>query len=239
MSWMFPVDFQRKRVWSIAFSKIHTARSYFYRLLPCFEAVSRCEGLLPPSITGIYRPCECFKNQPFTPKMLKIKRKRALCEGCECFFGEINTYIRVRKGQIQNRWRHVQRDRTASLVRPDITWSPLHNPATCAHNSRTCPHKSLNWQNKSRTCPYNSRTCGKGITLPFHIRNFSHSSFVFYHMVRHIFSHSVNRLTMRDSCFVSELPPLGLLRNTHIAYFGLSDGVKPAKHISSTGPVPS
>ena len=61
---------------------------------------------------------------------------------------------------------------------------------------------------------------------------------VFYHMVRHIFSHSVNRLTMRDSCFVSESPPLGSLRNTHIAYFGLSDGVKPAKHISSTGPDP-
>ena len=145
----------------------------FLSLTSWFWGGFRCEGLLPPSITGIYRPCECFKNQPFTPKMLKIRRKRALCEGCECFFGEINTYIRVRKGQIQNRWRHVQRDRTVSLVRPDITWSPLHNPATCAQNSRTCPHKSLNWQNKSRTCPYNSRTCGKGITLPFHIRNFS------------------------------------------------------------------
>ena len=142
---MFPVDFQWKSVWSIVFSNIHTARSIFYRLLLCFEAVSLCEGLLPPPITGIHRPCECFKNQPFTPKTLKIRKKHALCEGCECFFGEINTYIRARKGQIQNKWRHIQRDRTASLVLPDITWSPLHN-------SRTCPHKSWSWQNYSWTC---------------------------------------------------------------------------------------
>ena len=50
---------------------------------------------------------------------MKIRRKHALCEGSECFFGEIITYIRARKGQIQNRWRHIQRDRTASLVLPD------------------------------------------------------------------------------------------------------------------------
>ena len=157
---MFPSDFQWKSVWSIAFSNIHTARSYFYRLLPDFEAVSLCEGLLSPPITGIHRPCECFKDQPFTPKTQKIRKKHALCEGCECFFGEINTYIRVRKGQIQNRWRHIQRDRTASLVQPDIAWCSLHNPATCAH-------KSWSWQNKSRTCPHNSRTCGKGISHLF------------------------------------------------------------------------
>ena len=65
-----------------------------------FKAVFLCEGLLPPPITGIHRPCECFKDQPFTPKTLKIRRKHALCEGSECFFGEIITYIRARKGQI-------------------------------------------------------------------------------------------------------------------------------------------
>ena len=61
-----------------------------------------------------------LKTNPSHLKPLKIKRKHALCEGCERFFGEIITYIRARKGQIQNRWRHIQRDRTASLVQPDI-----------------------------------------------------------------------------------------------------------------------
>ena len=145
MSRLFPIDFQRKRVWSSAFSKIHTARSYFYRLLPIlrrFPGVKVCS--LRPS-RAFTAHVNALKTNPSHKKMLKIRRKRALCEGCECFFGEINTYIRVRKGQIQNRWRHVQRDRTASLVRPDITWSPLHNPATCAH-------KSWSWQNYSWTC---------------------------------------------------------------------------------------
>ncbi|MCI7273404.1 hypothetical protein MR642_03655, partial [bacterium] len=59
-------------------------------------------------------------SNPSHQKTLKIRRKHALCEGCERFFGKKITDMRARTGQIQNRWRHVQRDRTASLVRPDI-----------------------------------------------------------------------------------------------------------------------
>ena len=122
---LYPTDFQWKSVWSFAFSNIHTARSYFYRLLPDFEAVSRCEGLLSPPLQAFTARVNVLKSNPSHQKPLKIRMKHALCEGGECFLGEINTYIRAGKGHSQNRWRLIQHDRTASLVRPDVTWSPF------------------------------------------------------------------------------------------------------------------
>ena len=98
-------------------ARVHISIAYFL-ISRRFPGVKVC----------FLRPLQAFtarvnvlKSNPSHQKPLKIRMKHALCEGGECFFGEINTYIRVRKGHIQNRWRLIQHDRTASLVRPDVT----------------------------------------------------------------------------------------------------------------------
>ena len=78
--------------------RVHISIAYFLILIR-FPGVKVCS--LRSSQAFIAR-VNALKTNPSHQKMLKIRRKRALCEGCECFFGKINTYIRVRKGQIQN-----------------------------------------------------------------------------------------------------------------------------------------
>ena len=141
---------------------IHTARSWLCRLVPGFEAVSRFEALLSPSFASVHRRVNALKSNPSHKKPLKIRRKLALCEGGECFFGELFTYIHARIGHRQNRLRPMQRDRTSSPFRLDNAWSPPHKSRTCSHNSRTC-------KNNSWTCKNNSRTYGKNTSSPLHL----------------------------------------------------------------------
>ena len=110
-----------------------------------FSAVSRCEGLLFQPFTSVHRPCECFKIQTFTPETYENQQEmRSVWRG-EYFFREIETvYIRARNEHFLNRMQLFQRDKSASLPKPDTAWSSLHK-------SPTCPHNSLIRQNKSRT----------------------------------------------------------------------------------------
>ena len=49
---------------------------------------------------AIHRPCECYKNRSFTPKLLKISRTHTPCEGVNTFLRSLNTYIHTRVPRI-------------------------------------------------------------------------------------------------------------------------------------------
>lgn len=94
---MFPSDFQRKSVWSIAFSNIHTACSNFYRLLPDlrrFSCVKVCS--LRPSRAFTAR-VNALKTNPSHQKRWKSGENTLCVKEVNAFSGNlIRIYAHVK-----------------------------------------------------------------------------------------------------------------------------------------------